>query len=270
MQARAKGRIRIAFFTLACLAVGLAVGSTANGAPSQQRNTPRGLAQAKLLGHEDPSLPISVALTLDLRDHAAVDALIAAQQDPASPQYHQWITPEEFRSRFGPLPEDIQAAQHFLEDKGFKSISRLTSTTVVGSGNVGLVERAFGVTINRYEYHGRKVFANTSDPVLPGPLAAKVAHVGGLDNLTRMFPRISAKEMVSPDYLLSGSNYMLGRDSQISYNEKTAYFDAGKKGVPGAELAIASSFDVNLSSLNNILTRQGGGYTSFTSGLTGP
>src|SRR5262249_17564014 len=106
----------------------------------------------------------------------------------------------------------------------------------------------------------------------PSHLAAKVVRVGGLESMTRMFPMISSKTTVSPDYVLTGTNYMLARDSQVSYGEKAAYFDTGKKGIPGAELAIASSFDIDAASINNILTREGGagaGYNLLTPATSG-
>jgi len=237
MTADANRRGILSTFLLSLLCVlGLGV-RPAPSAPAPRapapRNTPRGLKDATLLGHEDGGRPIAVILTLDLRDRASADALIAAQQDPSSPQYHVWITPEEFQGRFGPLPEDLQAAADFLEAHGFTGVSRPASTMVRGEGTVALAERAFQVTINRYQYHGRQVFANTSDPVLPPGLAKKVARVAGLDSMTRMFPHIAAKAQVSPDYLLSGTNYMLARDTQVAYEQKSAYFDAGKRGVPG-------------------------------------
>ena len=42
-----------------------------------------------------------------LRDR---DALMAAQLDPSSPSYHQWLTPEEYAARFGARPDDIARA----------------------------------------------------------------------------------------------------------------------------------------------------------------
>ncbi|HYV20572.1 MAG TPA: protease pro-enzyme activation domain-containing protein [Verrucomicrobiae bacterium] len=257
------------FLALVC-AVGIGAAAPASPAgPPEPRNTPRGLRDARLVAHEDGGRPISVVLTLDLRDHAGADALIAAQQDPSSPLYHQWITPEEFQSRFGPVRADLDAAKDFLRGQGFTNVDQPASTVVRGDGNVGLAEKAFKVTINRYEYHGRQVYANTSDPVLPPGLAKKVVTVGGLDSMAKMFPHITATQKVEPNYLLSGANYTLGRDTQVAYEQKAGYFDLGRKGIPGAELAIAGSFDINLSSINNILTRQGTGYNLLTSAPSG-
>ncbi|HKQ97999.1 MAG TPA: protease pro-enzyme activation domain-containing protein [Candidatus Polarisedimenticolia bacterium] len=263
-----RGILTSSTLALACL---LGLGAAASGTPPM-RNTPRGLKDARLIGREDPDRKVSIVLTLDLRDHAGVDALIAAQHDPASPQFHRWITPEEFQARYGPLPEDLRAAREFLVAQGFTNISQPTSTMVRGEGRVVQAERAFKVTINRYEYHGRNVFANTTDPELPPGLAAKVIRVGGLDSMTRMFPHLTTTDRLDPNYSLSGTNYMLARDTQVAYEQKSGYFDAGKKGTPGAELAIASSFDINAAAVNNILTRQGGaaaGYNLLTAAPSG-
>src|SRR5262245_34316341 len=115
--------------TISILALTLALGSAAAafGAPPTDRNTPRGLQNARLIGREDSGRQIAVILTLDLRDKAGVDALIAAQHDPSSPQYHQWVSPEEFQARFGPLPEDIEAARQFLQAQGFTNVTQPTS-----------------------------------------------------------------------------------------------------------------------------------------------
>src|SRR5262249_47056824 len=151
-------------------------------------NTPPGLARASLVGHADPHLPIRIIIALDLRDRAGAEAFVAAQHDPLSTLYNQWITPEEFQNRFGPLPEDLRAAEDFLVSRGFTGIERPASRMVMASGTIGLAEAAFGVTINDYLYEGRPVYANDRDPVLPAALASKLARVGGLDSLTRRFP----------------------------------------------------------------------------------
>jgi hypothetical protein len=116
-DANRRGILGTSLLSLLCV---FGVGAGPVNAP---RNTPRGLKDATLLGHEDPARPVSIILTLDLRDHAGADALIAAQQDPSSPLYHQWIAPEEFQARFGPLSTDLDAAAAFLQAQGFTGIS---------------------------------------------------------------------------------------------------------------------------------------------------
>jgi hypothetical protein len=206
---------------------------------------------------------MSITLTLDLRDHAGVDALIAAQQDPDSPLYHQWIAPEEFQARFGPTANDLKDVKDFLAAEGFGNVTQVTSTQIAAEGTVALVESALQVQINEYAYDGRRVFANDRAPVLPPELASKIVHVGGLDDLTVMKPSHGPTTPVDEGYVLTGQNFMLARDSQVSYGQKAGYFDVGKKGNSGAEMAIASSFNVNVSDVNDQLTRQGGGGAGY-------
>ena len=50
---------------------------------------------------------------------AALDELLVEQQDPASPNYHKWLTPEEFADRFGLSEQDITVAATWLRSQGF-------------------------------------------------------------------------------------------------------------------------------------------------------
>src|SRR5512133_2753744 len=63
-------------------------------------------------GATDLSLPMErmvLSLRLNPAKKAALDRLIADQQDPSSPDFHRWLTPEEFGARFGPTAEDVAA-----------------------------------------------------------------------------------------------------------------------------------------------------------------
>src|SRR5206468_7850378 len=124
-----------------------------------------------------------------LRDRVGAEALAAAQHDPLSPLYGQWITPEEFQARFGPRPEDLQEARDFLQSAGFTDIETPASRMVTARGTVGLAEASFGVTINSYLYRGRVIYSNDADPILPASLASKLIRVGGLDSLTQRSAR---------------------------------------------------------------------------------
>ncbi len=52
------------------------------------------------------------------RDPGGLRALIDAQQDPASPDYRQWLTPVEFGRRFGAAPRDLKRAERWLRAGG--------------------------------------------------------------------------------------------------------------------------------------------------------
>src|SRR5689334_1745716 len=45
---------------------------------------------------------------------AELDQLLEDQQNPTSPQYHAWLTPEEYGERFGLSPEDFRNVASWL------------------------------------------------------------------------------------------------------------------------------------------------------------
>ena len=49
---------------------------------------------------------LNLAIGLPLRDQAGLNALLQQLYDPTSPNYHQWLTPEQFTERFGPTAAD--------------------------------------------------------------------------------------------------------------------------------------------------------------------
>ena len=50
---------------------------------------------------------------------AALDQLLIDQQNPRSPLYHQWLTPEQFGARFGMAQADLDSVSQWLEQQGF-------------------------------------------------------------------------------------------------------------------------------------------------------
>ncbi len=66
-----------------------------------------------------PSAPLEMHLTMALRNRAELTRLLADQQDPASPDYHRWLTPDEFTARFGPTDADLARVARWLKKKGF-------------------------------------------------------------------------------------------------------------------------------------------------------
>ena len=49
----------------------------------------------------------------------ALEQTLAEQQDAASPNYHKWLTPEEYGGRFGASQSDIDKISAWLQSQGF-------------------------------------------------------------------------------------------------------------------------------------------------------
>lgn len=129
------------------------------------------------LGHMSLSFRPSPAQQADR------DALLAAQQDPTSPSYHRWLTPERYAARFGATPETIANVGAWLRGGGFTvdSVSR-AGTRIFFSGTVAHVEQAFSTEIHRYQVDGEERHGLASDPSAPAAIGDLVFGLHGVDD----------------------------------------------------------------------------------------
>src|ERR1700744_3347887 len=80
----------------------------------------RGTALAQLGGTNQ----LRVAIGLPLRDAAGLNNLLRELYDPASPQFHHYLTPQEFAERFGPAPKDYETVVRFAQTNGLNVVGR--------------------------------------------------------------------------------------------------------------------------------------------------
>ncbi len=121
---------------------------------------------------------------------AALRQLMDEQLSKDSPNYHKWITPQQFGQQFGPADADIQTITDWLTRQGFQQIKVGTGRTVIEfSGNVEQVRNAFHTDIHQFQVNGEARQANVSDPQIPAALTPVVAGIVSLHN----FPRKSFK-----------------------------------------------------------------------------
>jgi uncharacterized protein (TIGR03437 family) len=138
--------------------------------------TDQGPAESSLtLGNLTMVLQPSAARQADL------EAFLARQQNPSSPDFHRWLKPEEYASRFGVSQSDIDRITTWLGTQDMKVLSVARGrNAIIFSGGVRQVEAAFKTEIHRYLVNGEMHYANTTDPALPGALSGMVTAVRGL------------------------------------------------------------------------------------------
>jgi hypothetical protein len=111
--------------------------------------------------------------------------LLDDQQDKASPNYHKWLTPEQYGKQFGPTDSDMQTIVLWLQSQGFQVGSTKGRTVLEFSGDAGQVQQAFHTTIHKYIVKSEEHWANASDPSIPTALAPAVAGVLTLHNFIK-------------------------------------------------------------------------------------
>ena len=102
----------------------------------------------------------------------ALEEYIDSLNDRTSPNFHQWLSPEELGSTYGVADEDILKITNWLESQGFV-INRVYENKMMLdiSGTVGAITRAFHTQIGQLNVNGQAHLANMSDPQVPQALA---------------------------------------------------------------------------------------------------
>jgi Pro-kumamolisin, activation domain/Bacterial Ig-like domain (group 3) len=144
-------------------------------------------------GPAPASLPMNrmlLVLRRSAEQEAALEQLLDQQQDQSSPNYHQWLTPQQFGQQFGPADQDIQTVTSWLQSHGFQ-VTRISNgrTVIEFSGTAGQVQEALHTTIHKYATPGangiEEHWANSSDPQIPAALTSVVVGVDTLHNFPR-------------------------------------------------------------------------------------
>jgi subtilase family serine protease len=99
---------------------------------------------------------------------------IAELHDPQSPNFHKWLTAEDFARNYGLAESDIKTVTDWLESHGFVVNSVYPTGMIDFSGTAGQVRGAFHTAIHHLTVDGVQHIANASDPQIPQALAPAV------------------------------------------------------------------------------------------------
>src|ERR1017187_739281 len=164
---------------------------------------------------------LNLSIGLPLRDREGLTNLLQQLYDPASTNYHRFLTPEQFAERFGPTAQDYQPAASFAQSHGLAVTAKHPNRALVSvRGTMADVERAFHVTMNEYQHptEARTFYAPDREPSLD--LAVPVLAVGGLDNYLIPHPCMKPISSGQPQPNLTGSGpngAYLGKDFRAAY-----------------------------------------------------
>ena len=148
-----------------------------------------------LQGTLGPVLPASTAVHLGVSLRApsleAMRARAAAQQDPLSPSFRQWLTPLEFGQSFGLSDADYGRVQSWLVAAGFNVTAFDDHLFMEGYGTHAMVQKLLGVQLHALstaDGNTYRTFQGT--PQAPGDIATLLLNISGLDTQRRFHPRV--------------------------------------------------------------------------------
>ena len=222
------------------------------------------VAAALDLGAADASrqLPLmSLRFAMPPAQRDALAQLVSDQQNPASPVYHRWLTPEQFDARFGLAPQDLAAVSGWLAAQGLvvTSVAR-GGLFVQFSGTVGQVNRTFRTELRNVLVGGERHLANVTAASLPAAIAAVTGAITGLDDFAprshvslQMVPPgggmlgggtsfRARPEYTSPSGSQAGSHHLAPGDFYTIYDE-SALIQSGVTGT-GVTIAVPGQTDI--------------------------
>jgi len=196
---------------------------------------------------------ITMVMQPSAQQQADLQQLLKQQQDPASPNYRQWLTPEQYADRFGVSQNDIEKLSVWLRSQGFSIAQAARGRDWIAfSGTAALAESAFRTQIHYFNVDGEQHFANATDISIPQVLAGVVAGFRGLTDfglrpmgikqpgLADFFPLI-----LGPSYDLNGAHFLAPDDIATIY-DITPLYNSNINGT-GMKMVVVGQVDVSAS-----------------------
>jgi subtilase family serine protease len=235
--------------------------------PQTQRATDLGEVNS---GMQMDSLTMNIGMSA--AEQTELDALLAAQQDPTSPQYHQWLTQEEYGARFGLTDADLNSVSGWLTSQGFtiKGVAKSRNAIYFG-GKAWQVESAFHTQLHQYKLNDEMHFANATEIRVPAALGNVLLNVRGLNSF-RLKPQLHKRAV--PSYTVNTTsgimNFLTPADWATIYDVNNIYTAGPGYTGKGAYVGVVGQTYAPSSDITNFRSAAGMSTPSFPSINTCP
>lgn len=136
------------------------------------------VAGADLIGLASPTMPMSVAVALNLRNRSILERVVKDRTT---------ISGTQFASDFAPTAAADHAVASYLSREGLRNVQiDPGGLLVTADATAAEVESAFHTRLDDYTIAGRSAFANTLPASIPAALAPFVGSVLGLQDVVTM------------------------------------------------------------------------------------
>ena len=120
---------------------------------SLPRHVPAAVQRLTPVGRLSATQSLQLAIGLPLRHSGQLTNFLEQLYDPASTNYHRYLTASQFTERFGPTVEDYQAVIDFAAANGLEVAAAHGSRIVLDvRGKAADVEKAFHVRLQTYQH----------------------------------------------------------------------------------------------------------------------
>jgi subtilase family serine protease len=196
------------------------------------------------------NMELTIVLHRDPAVQAAFTQFLADQQTPGNPLYHQWITPQQVGTLFGPTASDLAAVTSWLTAQGL-TVDEVQPNQVMINvhGTTSAVANAFRTSFAYFPLNGESRISAVSEPFVPSALAPVVSVVFGLTDLP-LSPNSVRTGPLKPDNAgtdsdpkpllttTSGNHYMTPGDFAIVYDSNSVLTGGNKGAGMNARVAV--------------------------------
>ncbi len=192
------------------------------------------------LGRVDASLVldrVAIVFRPSVAQQQELELLLAAQRDPGSPSFRQWLSPDEYAARFGMSDADLDQVRAWLAAQGLtvQGTSR-SRNELYFRGRAAQIESAFRTELHRYRAGDELHYANATEPSVPAAFGDVVLAIRKLSDF-RPEPRLR-RAFAAPRFTseISGNHFLAPDDFATIYNVAPLW-DAGWDGT-GQRIAV--------------------------------
>jgi subtilase family serine protease len=170
------------------------------------------------------STQLNLVIGLPLRNSQILSNLLQQIYNPTSPQYRQYLTPDQFTEMFGPTEQDYQTAIAFAKSNNLTVRGLHENRLLVDvSGAAGDIQQAFHVELQTYQHptESRAYYAPGSEPSVESNIP--VLDVSGLSNFRLPHPKnrravpTHPLEYASPKSGSGPGGEFIGSDYRLAY-----------------------------------------------------
>jgi subtilase family serine protease len=172
---------------------------------------------------DDRAFPhIALQLQRGPEQQKALDKFLEDVNNPKSAEFHQWLTAEEFGSRFGVAAEDLAAVKSWVTSHGMTVNSVSANLVMDVSATTRQLNEAFHTEIHALNYKGAQHISNMTNPKFPAALRPVLAGPVGLNDFMPHHMAIPQPEQ--PDLTSSATTHsIVPLDLQTIYNMNPVY-----------------------------------------------
>ncbi len=218
---------------------------------------------AKSIGRLPAKQVMNLVLVLPLRDQTGLNSFLDDIHDPSSPNFHRYLSVDEFTQRFGPAQSDYDTVVSFAKANNLHVIGGSRDQMLVRvQAPVSAVEAAFHVQMNAYQHptENRAFYAPDREPTADLPFA--LWHIGGLDNYSTPRPQVSRAATLTStgfpaDFAPAGMSGSGPSGGFLGSDMRAAYYGNGPLTGAGQNLGLFEWAPVNLADVNLYFSKVG-------------